>query len=391
MVTNSEESILGGLIGLSYESALEPTKWSEFLKQIVPTANARSAFLRLVDVRAADVGFFETIGYDANWAAAYRNHFVRLDPYLATWTRQPVGLLVSTESVVGLAERRNTEYHNDYERPQDIKEGLGCILGRSDGYDLQFALQRGGRSTLGFLEDTRCMRLLKPLMPHLARSVQIQRRLAKATEQRSGALEVLHRLRAGVILTDRRGYPYFVNRAAEQLMAACPGVNVGREGLQLRRPGDTAQLERMIGEAKRILDGEIAVVHDCLSIPLPNGELLQIQVTPLISERTSCGSDIVPGSLAFFISRPGQQYLSAQKLMRLYGLTRAEARLAAALAQGQSLEEISSVFGISIATVRTQLNAVFGKTGTRRQPELVALLLSSVLAYLTTDNAGDDQ
>ena len=62
--SNGEWTTLSNLIGLSYEAALEPTKWPELLKQIVLATNARSAFLRHVDSGAAQVGFFESIGYD---------------------------------------------------------------------------------------------------------------------------------------------------------------------------------------------------------------------------------------------------------------------------------------------------------------------------------------
>ena len=292
--------------------------------------------------------------------------------------------MASSESVIRLADRRKTEYHNDYERPQGIKEGLACLLAKNESYDLQFAVQRGPK-TAYFHEDAACMHLLSALMPHLARAMQIRRALAHATEQRTWALEALHQLRVGVILADHRGNPFFLNRAADQLMAACPGVNFSQEGLRLIRSSDTAQLNRLIAEAGRILRGEPARVHDCLRVGLLNGETLQIQVVPLMPEQTRWGDSMPVGSLAIFVSKPGQQRLPWQKLVELYGLTRAEAKLAAKLAEGQSLEEVVNEFFISTATARTQLRAIFNKTGVRRQSELVALLLTSVLACQAND------
>jgi DNA-binding CsgD family transcriptional regulator/PAS domain-containing protein len=57
-----------------------------------------------------------------------------------------------------------------------------------------------------------------------------------------------------------------------------------------------------------------------------------------------------------------------------YGLTPAEARLAAELVGGASLAEAAAKAGIAYQTARTQLKAVFAKTGAHRQAELVALL-----------------
>ena len=65
----------------------------------------------------------------------------------------------------------------------------------------------------------------------------------------------------------------------------------------------------------------------------------------------------------------------AQLLAGAFGLTPAEARLAAALAGGgRAMPEIASALGISRETARSQLRAVFAKTGAGRQAELVGLL-----------------
>jgi DNA-binding NarL/FixJ family response regulator len=72
--------------------------------------------------------------------------------------------------------------------------------------------------------------------------------------------------------------------------------------------------------------------------------------------------------------------LSASKrlerlLEELYGLTHAEARVAALLVEGASIEQASARLGVSVNTTKTHLSRVFDKTGTSRQAELVATLL----------------
>jgi DNA-binding CsgD family transcriptional regulator len=64
----------------------------------------------------------------------------------------------------------------------------------------------------------------------------------------------------------------------------------------------------------------------------------------------------------------------AALLSKVFGLTRAEARLAAIVAQGNSPDQAAEQLGISVVTARNQLRAVFAKTETHRQSELVALL-----------------
>jgi DNA-binding CsgD family transcriptional regulator len=59
-------------------------------------------------------------------------------------------------------------------------------------------------------------------------------------------------------------------------------------------------------------------------------------------------------------------------------MTSSEARLAARLAAGDELKTAAGELGIAYSTARTQLAAIFRKTETRRQGELVKVLLSSV-------------
>ena len=68
---------------------------------------------------------------------------------------------------------------------------------------------------------------------------------------------------------------------------------------------------------------------------------------------------------------PGATQLRAE-----FGLTKAEARLALHLADGASLPSMAQAFDVKLTTIRSQLQQVFVKTGTSRQAELVALLLS---------------
>ena len=62
------------------------------------------------------------------------------------------------------------------------------------------------------------------------------------------------------------------------------------------------------------------------------------------------------------------------RLHTAYGLTAAEARLALHVAEGGALPAYAVAHALSRHTVRNQLQAIFQKTGVRRQAELVALL-----------------
>lgn len=76
--------------------------------------------------------------------------------------------------------------------------------------------------------------------------------------------------------------------------------------------------------------------------------------------------------------RQGAKAISDRDLNELtgviYDLTPAEARLAVAVGRGRELSRLSTDWNVSNETLRSQLKAVFAKTGVNRQVELVRLL-----------------
>jgi DNA-binding CsgD family transcriptional regulator len=60
--------------------------------------------------------------------------------------------------------------------------------------------------------------------------------------------------------------------------------------------------------------------------------------------------------------------------MAVFGLAPAEARLAHSLACGEALDEYARNNTLGMSTVRSQLKAVFRKSGTERQSDLVRVL-----------------
>jgi DNA-binding CsgD family transcriptional regulator len=66
--------------------------------------------------------------------------------------------------------------------------------------------------------------------------------------------------------------------------------------------------------------------------------------------------------------------LQPDVLAQVFGLSPAETRLGVLIATGISPERAAEQLGLARETVRNELKAVFSKTGTHRQNELVALV-----------------
>ncbi|WP_081612766.1 helix-turn-helix transcriptional regulator [Methylobacterium sp. 88A] len=62
-------------------------------------------------------------------------------------------------------------------------------------------------------------------------------------------------------------------------------------------------------------------------------------------------------------------------LQKTFNLTLTEAKISLLIIEGKTPNEIASLRNISLWTIRTQLASIYNKTKTRRQAELVSLLL----------------
>jgi DNA-binding CsgD family transcriptional regulator len=88
--------------------------------------------------------------------------------------------------------------------------------------------------------------------------------------------------------------------------------------------------------------------------------------------------DTLRATAILFITDPEQTVLVRSEWLRQdFGLTPAEAGFTREILKADGVQAAADRLGISLATARTHLAHVFDKTGTRRQAELVRLILQS--------------
>jgi DNA-binding CsgD family transcriptional regulator len=92
----------------------------------------------------------------------------------------------------------------------------------------------------------------------------------------------------------------------------------------------------------------------------------------IVHDEALAGSNGV--SIVMLLSRESASRPNPARLQQMFGLTCAEVQLAVSLASGQTPLEIARRNKVSRTTIRSHLAALFSKTETNRQSELVALL-----------------
>jgi DNA-binding CsgD family transcriptional regulator len=191
-----------------------------------------------------------------------------------------------------------------------------------------------------------------------------------SNDLKDAAVEALNLLSVGVVLIQGDGQVLSANRVAQRILERGDGLSCGGGRLQAFYSHEQAALTRTIAAAVADLPA-----GSVLTFARPSGgRALSVVVRVLRPEGADGGQ---PRLTAVFITDPDQEVAAeAQTFTSLYGLTPAEARLASSLVRGMSPAQAAAALGLTINTVRTHLKHIFSKTETRRQSDLVRVLLT---------------
>jgi DNA-binding NarL/FixJ family response regulator/PAS domain-containing protein len=366
------------LVGLVYEAACDSTQWTTFMKELQRVLGTPWCFFYLHDLSRQEVDIHLEIGFDPAFVESYEAHYAAKNPTLTYRPHllQP-GRVHSTEALCPEQVFLQTEFHNEWALPQRLGQGLAGTVLRTPMLVGLF----GVLWQLGAKPATReNIALLRALMPHLQRAVRVHGRLTELEGRARAATDALDHWAVGVILLDRSSRVLSVNRAAEEILRRRDGLTVVSQGLRAAYSHETGRLTEAIRDViahrpfeRRPSGGVVTVSRDRASSPL---ELL---IAPLGSQRADL--DETRARCVVFVTDPAARPMgSAGLLQDLYGLTETEAKVASLLVCGKNVNTISDELSVTLNTTRTHVKRVLTKTNTRRQSELVGLLVRGLLS-----------
>ncbi|MGO1074719.1 helix-turn-helix transcriptional regulator [Inquilinus sp. CA228] len=177
----------------------------------------------------------------------------------------------------------------------------------------------------------------------------------------SGIEDLLDWLDLGVIIADATARPIRLNRRAGTIVARADGLYATPFGITTAIPEETGRLRQAIATA--------AAGGARLRLSRPSGAPpLLVTVIPVRGGAAPC--------VALFVMDPDIAGTPSPALLQeLFGLTAAEAVFAAEISRGDGMQAVAERLSIAPTTARTHLTRIFEKTGTRRQAELVRLLM----------------
>jgi len=370
------------LLGTLYDGVMAPNGFQEFITTLTGRFNAMSATMMTRHSGNQSVNGLWMHGTNLD---SYIQEYAEEDMLAQHISTQPIALFYASNLDVPFPESfPNTRFYREWVVPQGIAYASGATVLREGAWLTQLYLQRSpDQAPFSRAELDR----LNLLVPHLQRAIQMRQRFADLEIGQNFLASGLDALAISTLLFDEYSRVVYMNRSAADLLAG--HVDCGVQDGRFFTSNQAANRSLNLALSKAILpshDPAASELDDVVLLRRTGRMPLILKLNPirLVAQVLNHGA-----ALMFIFDPEKTPTITADLVRRLFDLSASEAELAIFLCAGKTLEEVAAERCRSIHTVRSQLKSVFSKTGTKRQTDLVSLLLSSPAYFLAESGGGN--
>ena len=360
-----QEQKLGSVVERFYEAAAQPDLWRAALDETAVALGAEGCLLLAGPKAPLASVWSESLDEGVQFGAreGWYERNPRVERGLAVM-RSPQDVITDSR-LFSPEELDRLPFHAEFVSRFDLRSFAGLLLAPAGSSGVILSVER--RTDQGPFEDCE-VAALERIVPHLQRAGHLALLVADARSQ--GMLDAIETMNGAGLLLDGAGRIVRSNARADRHLGR--GLSIAQGQLVASHRAANASLQSLIASAVQSGPAHEASGRGAIALPRPGKAPLVVRAAPVVGS----ASDVFQRAKALVtIVDPSEHRELAEPLLRqAFGLSPAEARLAIELASGCDLQDIADRRGVEIGTVRTQLKAIFAKTSTHRQAELVALL-----------------
>lgn len=352
-------------------AALDPAGWQDVLVELSRELTGIRTHFIFFDSATDHAHRSYYVGYDPATIEDYDRHWGADNAWAPGFAAHRTGEVVASQQMLPDEALKKTAFYHEWVVPQeDVALGGGAILDKS----VSGAVLIGGnvRRSDGFESQERWLDVLVQMMPLMRQAVEINKAVAGLKFDNLLLRSGQDPLGTAVLVLRRDRRLVQANPVAERLLD--DGVVVRTDqGARVRLTDAVADLA-----LDRSLEARPGLGAQSLQLAAPDGASLTAQVLVMGEEVLDSlpflAHGLVTLPLTILIISPAVETTPRSRLMREFGLTRAEMEVAVAFAKGATLMEIAESRNAQISTVRQQIKVAMSKTDTRRQVELALLV-----------------
>lgn len=352
-----------------YDAAMDPSLWPAALEKTCHFVGGVSANIFWQDAATNAAAVFHAWGGNSEYDRLYFETYANLNPFFPALAFVGVGKVVSGCDLIPHHEFHETRFYLEWVKPQGLVDVIGVNLDRTATSTAFMSIRRHERHGL---VDDEMRRRFALIVPHAERAVAIGN-VIQASLSREGLFKrVLEGIAAAVVLVTSDGRIIFANQSAEDYFTSRRVIANRRGTLMAADPAADKALREAFMLAER---GDAALGLKGIHVPLASGDDSHhiAHVLSLVSEsrRDEENGQAVAALFVRQVTMASPSPLEA--IASRYSLTPSELRVLAAVLDSGSVDDLAQRLGVAKATVKTHLNRLLAKTGSRRQADLVRL------------------
>jgi DNA-binding CsgD family transcriptional regulator len=359
------------LLDSLFAGVLEDPPWISFLEELEDQLPCVNTSMVLRKPRTGDPGrVLITPRGNSEGLAVLQERVFKHSPFLEL----PRGKICILHEMLTAETRKLYTEYLAYLRAFGTADLIGVdLVDQHSGMTFRLRCARAeGEPQFGARERN----LFKNLLPRLEVATAIYGRLMAQRNQLYIYGETSERVAVGSLMLNENGEVLIKNTVADRLLERRDGLYAQQGILHCVNSDDERALNALLKET--LSTPEHARPDRSLKVRRADSERHWNLLLRPAGPSVALGDNTARAIMVFIRDASDKPPISGPMLTELFGLTRAEATLAVRLVQGQSLDEAAAALGISRYTARAQLAAIFAKTDTHRQPQLVSLILNTV-------------
>lgn len=366
------------IVSLVYDGVENLQSWKTLMSQLSAATGSRDACLLIASRSVRGVHHLITNNEDpVATGQIHVDSVMTVNPYLDVHLPSPI----SADEMMPAGEFLRTDLYQRFLQPLNIRHLLSCDALRSDSMCAVLTLERNeDQAAFGDREKG----LLALLAPHIGRAIRLREQQQHGSYMWRLFEDVMAKLTIACVVLDGRGRIASLNRHARELLGNSEWLRIQGDRLSCSAALDGRSLTRAIDLALAAHRNRCRSQRG-IALQLgsgPGGGIFDIVVRPLVRDELLESGEQPAVMIYINDVRESAIDLDPEILMGMYGLTRCESRVAALLASGTGLEEMTQSLEVSINTVKTHLRGVYEKLGINRQSQVVARLNQSVARLL---------
>jgi DNA-binding CsgD family transcriptional regulator len=365
----SDDKQLDHLIGVLYESVLDPGRLQEALGLCGHYAGGLDA--QLVIRSKPDFALINSVLAETQFPHEalqdYVNYYINIDPRLSYIGGGKPGEWRFCQDICDEQFAQKNEFYQDFLIRYESRFVMAACIDEDDSRHIGLGVLRGvGQQP--FADEQRLA--AERFSGHLRTALRLQNHTQQLQSKIQLGAMAIDALEFGMLIVDSNGYILHLNSNADDLInnPDCE-LFVKDSHITIGKSAAKQKLAALLSEATAVpaLAGAMVLKSN------QSHTVRQMIVTPLSPASPLAGDWQKPLALVLVLE-PGALTSPLTLLAKLYNFSPSEVRIAASIVAGHSPKECAATAGVSVNTVRTQLKSLMLKTDTHKQSELVALL-----------------